>query len=252
MEFGNIEDCLLCTTKVYKTLAIIIFGHMSLSERARLYISKLRRDDQFVSSEEETRDYLIGQEISSYEQFVKYQITYSGYELTIDKNPKNSFSCRLFSKKRIRKNEELDILKVGDRLVQDCGDHRTAQINFFLTDRGEFCTLDDDDLPNVLHSSFDKFVEEYALRNEISHLDSNPYYFELLNPEDLKRFMENKFSIIEECSDSFVTWWTNDQIVAVKGVWVDRQAFYFHVYGTSRQVCDDLVEELKRENILKK
>lgn len=225
---------------------------MSLSERARQYLAILNRDDQFASSEEETREYLTRQEIVLYEQFVKYQATYSGYELTIGNDSGQSFLCRLFSKKQIRKNEKLYVLNAGDRLVQDCGDHKTAQFNFFLTDRGEFCTLDDADLPNVLHSCFDKFVEEYAFRNEISHWDNNPYYFEVLNSEDLKVFMGNRFKIIEECSDSFVTWWTNDQLVAVKGVWLDRPEFYFHVYGTTRQLCDELIAELKRENILKK
>lgn len=85
-------------------------------------------------------------------------------------------------KKRIQKNETLEIISAGDRIVESCGEHKTAQFGFFLTDKGELCTLNDKDMPNVLHSSFDKFVEVYAFRNEISHLDSNPYYFEVLKP----------------------------------------------------------------------
>jgi hypothetical protein len=229
-----------------------ILVHMNLSERAVQYIKTLKRDNQYVSNEDETRDYLARQGIAPYQQFVNYQVNYSGYQLTINGDPGHSFSCRLFSKKQIQKNEGLDIIRTGVTLVHECGDHRTAQFNFFLTDRGELCTLDDSNLPNVLNSSFDKLVEEYAFRNEISHWDSNPYYFEVWSPEGLKAFMENRFNIIEECSDSFATWWTNNQIVAVKGVWLDRPEFYFHVYGTARKLCDDLIVELKRENILKK
>jgi hypothetical protein len=226
--------------------------NMSLSERARQYIKTLKRDDQFISSEEETRDYLTSQGIAPFDQFLKYQAAYSGYELTINNDPGNSFSFRLFSKKQIQRNEDVDLIKAGDRLVLNCGDHRTAQFNFFLTDRGELCTLNDDDSPNVLYSSFDLFVEEYALRNQISHWDCNPYYFEVLKPADLTELMGQKFKVIEECSDSLTNWWKDDQVVAVKGVWLDQPKFYFHVYGTQRQLCDELIEYLKKQGILKK
>ncbi|NOS93261.1 MAG: hypothetical protein HOP30_15180 [Cyclobacteriaceae bacterium] len=177
---------------------------------------------------------------------------YSGYQLTIQNDPGNSFSCKLFSTKQIQKNEKVELIKAGDRLLECCGNHATAQITFFLTNKGELCTLDDDDLPNILHSSFDKFVEAYALRNHISHLERNPYYFEVAKPSDLNLFMDERFKVLEECTDSYNRWWTDEQLFAVKGVWLDRPEFYFHVYGKTPRLCSDLINDLKMQGILKK
>lgn len=224
---------------------------MNLSERASKYLKSLTRDVKWSSDENQTKAYLEGQNISSYDGFLRFQTLYSGYELTIKDDPGHSFSASLFSQKQIGKNETLEIEKAGDRLVEVCGEHKTAQFTFFITDRGEICTLDDDDLPNILHSSFDKMLEEYALRNEIYNWDSNPYYFEVKNFQDLTSAMNNEFQMIDECSDDYSTWWKNDNLIAVKGIWLDRTEAYFHVYGKERNQCDDLIERLKNNGTLK-
>ena len=224
---------------------------MNLSERASKYLNSLTRDVKWSSDEDQTKAYLEGQNISSYDGFLRYQTLYSGYELTIKDDPGHSFSAALFSQEQIRKNENLEIEEARDRFVEVCGSHKTAQFTFFISDRGEICTLDDDDLPNILHSSFDKMLEEYALRNEIYNWDSNPHYFEVKNLEELTIMMNIEFQIIEECSDGYSTWWRNEDLIAVKGIWLDRPESYFHVYGKNRNECDDLIERLKTKGILK-
>ena len=224
---------------------------MNLSERASKYLNSLGRDENWTSNEGKTRTYLIGQKISPVDEFLRYQVLYSGYKLTINNAPGHSFSASLFSKKQIRKNELLELEKAGSRIVEVCGDHSTAQLTFFITDRGEICTLDDEDLPNILHSSFEKMLEEYALRNEISNWESNPYYFEVINLDNLTTLMENEFKIIKECSDNYSTWWEDNNIIAVKGIWMDRPEPYFHVYGKNKNDCDNLVNRLKSQNVLK-
>ncbi|WP_378187514.1 hypothetical protein ACE939_04110 [Aquimarina sp. W85] len=224
---------------------------MNISERAQKYLQTLKRDSNFVSDEKETKEYLFSQNIETTDEFLKFQVQYSGYELTIDNDCGNSFSASLFSKTQIKKNLKLEIEKAGDRYIEVCGDHKTAQFTFFLTHKGEFCTLDDDDLPNILHSSFDKLVEEYALRNEISDWDSNPYYHEIKDINRLERLMNDNFDVIEECSDEYSTWWRKDSLIAVKGVWLDRPEFYFRIYGKNEDECYDFIEELSDKNIIK-
>ena len=224
---------------------------MKLSERASKYLNSLTRDVNWVSNEDQTKTYLERQSINPSDEFLRYQTLYSGYELTIKDDPGHSFSASLFSKEQIRKNKNLDIEKAGDRFVEVCGDHRTAQFTFFITHQGEICTLDDDDLPNILYSSFDKMLETYALRNEIYNWASNPYYFEVENLEGLTITMNSEFQIISECSDEYSTWWKNENMIAVKGIWLDRPEAYFHVYGKQRNQCDDLIERLKTKGILK-
>jgi hypothetical protein len=225
---------------------------MNLSKRASQYLDTLKRNEQWTSNKKETIDYLTRNGISHFDEFLRYQINYSGYELTIKNNPGQTFSCQLFSEKQIRKQEELKIEKAGDKWVEVCGNHNTAQFTFFLTNKGELCTLDDEDIPNILHSSFDKFVEEYALRNEIFDWKTNPYYFEVLDPNNLNVFLDKEFKVIEECSDLFSTWWSNEELIAVKGVWLDRPEFYFHVYGKQQQSCDRLIEQIAKVGIIKK
>lgn len=223
---------------------------MNLSNRALNYIKSLTRDESWTSGELETKEYLLRQKIDSFSGFLRFQLDYSGYELTIKNEPGQAFSLYLFSDKQILNNESLEIEKVGDRLIEICGDHKTAQFTFYITDKGEFCTLDNNDLPNILHSSFDKLIEEYALRNEIYDWDSNPYYYEIMNPIKLEEFM-NDFEIIPECSDNYSTWWKRNDLIAVKGVWFDRPEFYFHIYGKDRNECDLLIKDLQRNDIIK-
>lgn len=224
----------------------------NLSERAIKYLESLRRKDPvWVSNEDETKEYLERQNITSYSSFLRYQTLFSGYELTVKDAPEHSFSAALFSKGQIGLNQELNIEKAGDRLVEVCGHHSTAQFTFYITDKGEICTLDDDDLPNIIHSSFDKMIEAYAFRNEIYNWTSNPYYFEIEDLQNLIIMMNKDFQIIPECTDEYSTWWRKDDLVAVKGIWLDNPGAYFHVYGKQRTECDNLVDDLKAKEILK-
>lgn len=223
---------------------------MNLSERALKYLNSLTREVNWTSNVDETRAYLINQNINPLDEFLRYQEFYSGYVLTIKDKPGGSFSAGLFSSQQIQKNEPLEVEKIGERTLEICGAHSTAQFAFFITDKGEICTLDKNDVPNVIYSSFDKMVEEYALRNEIHHWDSNPHYFNVMNLKALEYLMNDEFQIIKECSDEYSTWWKNDDVIAVKGIWLDRPESYFHVYGVNRNICDNLINRLKKEEIL--
>lgn len=224
---------------------------MDLSERALKYLNSLSRDKNWTSNEDETRVYLLNQNISPINNFIRYQTLYSGYELTIKDDYGHSFSAHLFSVEQIRNNKKLELEKVGDRLIEVCGQHRTAQFTFYITDKGEICTFEDEDSPNILHSSFDKMLEEYALRNEIYNWESNPHYYNVSKVDELFDSMNFDFEIIRECSDSYSTWWKNENLIAVKGIWLDRADSYFHVYGMNRNECDILIERLKAIEILK-
>lgn len=193
--------------------------------------------------------YLQGQGVRRLEHFLRFQIEYSGYELTIKEKAGHTFNAHLFSEDQITQALPSNIELVGDRFLEICGDHKSAPFQFYLTHKGEVCTLDYDDLPNILHSSFDIFVEQYAVENEISNWDSNPYYFNVKSPDELQVAM-TQYDIIQECSDEYNTWWHNGNIIANTGIWLDKATHAFHVYGRERAVCDRLVEHLKYQGIL--
>ena len=205
----------------------------------------------WASNEDETKTYLLSQNISPMDEFLRYQVLYSGYELTIKDHPGKSFSASLFSIDQIKKNEKLEMEKAGDRLLEFCGSHKTAQFPSFLTDKGEICTLDDENMPNIFCSSFDQMLEEYALRNEIYNWKSNPYYYKVNKVDQLIDLMNYEFQPIKECTDSYSIWWQSNNLIAVKGIWMDGVGSYFHVYGKKRNECDALIERLMSKEILR-
>ena len=214
------------------------------SYRAKQYFSSLKRYEEYVVDEYLVNTYLQKQTDVSMMEFLRFQIQYSGYELTIKNEPGHTFKAFLLLKQQIEQNQPSEFEWFDDRLVEICGDHASAQFNFFLTHKGEICTLDNNDEINIIHSSFEKMVEEYALRNELSDWVSISYY-DVMDVSKLNRFLKNQLQIISECTDEYSTWWKNDEIAAVKGKWLDRQAFYFHVYGKKQRGCDDFIMNCK-------
>jgi hypothetical protein len=231
-----------CTTKKEE---------MELSERAKYYLLKIKKDFNWSADKDETKRYLEKQNFIPTEEILKFQANYSGLELKTNGNKRDKFSAYLFSKSQIANNEPLEIEKVNEKFIFICGDHETAQFRFWLTDKGEICTVDDDDTLNILYSSFDKKIEEYALKNEIQNWKQNPYYFEIQSQKELTSLMNSEFEIISECSDNYATWWKNENLIIANGVWLDRPERYFHVYGKEEKMCNQLVERLQKTNILK-
>lgn len=222
---------------------------MNLSVRALKYLHTLKRDFDWVSNEYEIKMYLQYQNIELNNEFLKYQLLFSGYELKINHHPNDSFKALLFSKKQIKNNEKLEFEIFEDRQLIFCGDHKSAPFNFLLTNKGEICTFEDRQL-NIIYSSFEKLIEEYALKNEIFDWLSNPYYFEIKDEKNLIKLMNENYKIIESCSDKYSTWWQKEDIIAVKGIWLDKNESYFHVYGKKRKSCEDLIKKLTKELIL--
>ena len=132
---------------------------MNLSIRAKEYISTLKRDLTWVTEIEYTKEYLQRNNIEPKTGVLDFQTYYSGYDFVLKNKPSDTFSATLFSQNQVIDNTPLDADKVDDKYIFICGNHKTAQFSFFLTDNGEFCTINDDDSLNILNSSFDKFIE---------------------------------------------------------------------------------------------
>lgn len=223
---------------------------MNLSTRAIKYLSKLERDENWITGKEETRSYLVTQKIYPSDSILDFQSNYSGLEF-IDGNRGEWFKTYLFSKEQVQTNQPIEFEKIDDTYVFICGEHETAQFEFYLTAQGEFCTIDHNDALNIIHSSFDKKVEIHALQNEIKTWVENPSYFEIQDIDILESILSKEFEIISECSDKYSSWWGNENLIIELGVWLDRSDNYFHIYGKEEKVCDELIELLRMKNTLK-
>ncbi|GLB53500.1 hypothetical protein NBRC110019_25410 [Neptunitalea chrysea] len=222
---------------------------MELSKRAKKYLDSLKRDKNYSSGKKSTTAYLEAQLGSDFEEFIKFQVNYSGYKFTIKKAKHHNFSAELFTRKQVKKNKPIEVEKMGDRLIAMCGYHLSAPFSFFITDKGEFCTLDDTDMPHIIHSSFEKFIETYALKNKHYKYTETPYYT-VKNSKLLEEVMSEDFKVLPECSDDYSTWWKKGKIIAVKGIWLDQPVSYFHVYSEDSDAGEALVQLLKDKEIL--
>jgi len=218
-------------------------------------MSSLRRDRGWIATAEQTERYFEKNNFPPTEALINYQANFSGLELMVGKDRRGLFKAELFTKSRILNNSPIsaneDYFLEGEKFYFNCGTHATAQFQFYISDVGEICTDLDDDIINVLYSSFEKKIEQYALRNEIQNWQEDPVYYEIENQLSLEKYMEQGFDLIEECSDAYNSWWGNKDLIIANSTWLDRKEKYFHIYGKKLDYCKLLIEEFKNQRILK-
>jgi len=225
---------------------------MTLSERATRYFNKLKRDEELFLNKETTIDYCKKQNFPLTNTLLKIETNFSGYKLTITNDTGHGFLLRLFGKYDFDENREIEYYHFGDSYVVDFGEHDTAPFHFYVTDKGELCTLghQEGETPNIVCSSIEKCIEQYALMEELTSQKKDRCYYEVLNSEALNKVLEQLFTKIEECSDKYSQWFTNGQLTVDKGTWLDRPEFYLHVYGQSETSINDFVSNLKNLNLI--
>lgn len=225
---------------------------MTLTDRATKYLNKLQRKSESHLDKETTIAYCNQKAFPLTEKLVDIQVNFSGYKLTIGNDNGHGFLLRLFSKADVKNNNEIEVYHFDKTYVVDFGEHDTAQFHFYITDLGELCTLGhhDGDTPNIICSSIEKFIEQYALQDELASQTKNPYYHDILNNEGLTKLLERDFYKIEECCDKYSQWFTNGQLTINRGTWLDRPEFYLHVHGHKKESCDKFVDNLKHCKII--
>ncbi len=223
---------------------------MKLSNKTVNYLSSLNRNMEWTSSENYLKKYFKNQQFPISKELINYQINYSGFDLTIRNEEKNTFQLYLFSNKQISDNEGLEYERVGDKTIFTCGDHRTSQNWFYITMEEEICTTFNGDSVNILYSAIEKKVDQYALRNEIYDWHQHPFFYKIIAQTELEQSMNGKFELIVEASDQYASWWRNENMVIANGTWLDRKDRFFHVYGENEKNHKLLIKELRQNGIL--
>jgi hypothetical protein len=221
-----------------------------LSERGQKYLASLTRDREWTSEKGATEEYFVKNGIVDYAALLHFQMSYSGYTLAKRRNSVDSFTAQLLSRKQINSRKSLDFFEVENTLLFDCGVHRTAQFGFYLTQKGQLCTLGDADDINIISESFDREVDRYAMCNQIADWAEHPYYCSLDDSSQFDKLI-SAFKSIEECSDQYCSWWTNDELIVIKGTWLDSKAFFIHFYGRSKNLVNEFLERITKEEIIK-
>ena len=224
-----------------------------LSERASRYISTLPfpRSMDWTCDRETIVEYFESQEFPLFEKFIDFQLKYSGYTLTIEREEKKNdgrhqFDLLLFSQKEIEQRKKIDYFRVGDDYWISCGQHGCAPFHFCINQKGEIATTLNDEIVQVISSSAEKFIERYAIDNEMGY--ELVSFFKCVETAKIEEFMNEYYpilKIIEECSDKRCSYYGNEGIVIEHGTDWDSGERYLHLYGQKKKDCDIWVEMIK-------
>ena len=226
---------------------------MKFSNRASKYVDKLNRNNDYTClDKEQVLNYFKRQSVPIFQKVIDFQVDYSGLELTVFKKPLSIFHARLFTAAEIRTNVAIDFLQINGRYYFNCGNHKTAQFWFGISQDGEICTLgDEEDSVNIIYSSFEKFIEAYAFENQLSENNKyeQPPYYNLLDKSAFDRLTLNCL-FYTTANDNYNTWMSIDELIIHQGIWLDRTASYIHIYGNNKQQCNTYIQTLKDKDIV--
>lgn len=219
-----------------------------LSPRASNYLKNSYRDPNAIIDRTTLVNFFAIQEIPIFEPVIDFGMQYSGFILQTKTKKSDTFSAMLVSTQDIDGNNSFDYERQGENYLFCCGSHDTAQFNFYINQFGQFCS-DGYKGGNILSSSFKIEIEQYALRDELSDWKESPYY-ELEQNNDLDIFLNGEFEIIQECSDSYNSWFASDNIIIQKGVWLHEPSSYLHFWGKSNDEIKFFVNNFQSAGII--
>jgi hypothetical protein len=224
-----------------------------LSQRAKTYLNGLRRADAWMAVSEKVAEYFANQKLLLTYELSKIQTLYSGYNLTIYRDPGHTFLLNFISKKEVSSNAEILFYIVDNKRLIEFGAHATAQFTFYITDLGEICTWGPEvgEKPNIICSTVEKYIEQYALKNELATQVEHPGYYQVTDAKQLDELLYREFIKTSECSDDYSYWGSNGFLTVVKGTWLHEPKFYLHVYGRSPEVCIEFIKRLKVAELIK-
>ena len=226
---------------------------MSFSDTASYYVSRLTSDNEFVFSDRQLIvDHLKKQSIEPFEKIIEFQARFSGLKLTITNKTGSTFKAKLFSKTDIINSIPPDTIEIDGRIYFDCGEHETAQFWFVIRNDGEICTYNNiDETVNVISSSFDKLIEEYALKDFLvrSKKYEHPYYYNLID-QNLFEACTQSFARYAAASDEYNSWLSDGSLVIHAGTWFDKPGLFIHVYGDDKRQCESLIQDLTEKSII--
>jgi len=221
-----------------------------LSERAINYLQKLDRDKDAIVDRKQIEQYFQQQGVPIFDPVVDFGVSYSGFTFKSKTKKSDSFSSFLVWMDDIKLNRQFNFEKQDNGYLFYCGQHETAQFYFYIDQEGQFCSNGHKGA-NILSSTFDVEVEQYAYKDGLNGWIEYPYFYNLINTDALQLKLASSFDTILECTDIYNRWFSNDNIIIQKGIWLDNPTSYLHFYGKTNDIVEKIVDELKKNEIIK-
>ena len=225
---------------------------MELSERASRYLGALTKDKAYVFTDREAViHYLTNQNIQPFESIVDFQVKFSGFHLTITSHPDSTFHARLFSKQDIEQDRQIEVLDVDGQSYFYCGDHTTAQFWFVLCANGQIGTYNNrTDTVNIIFSSFEKWIETYAIEDFLEQTNLHQAQRHHLIDENGFEQLTQHFLRHESANDDYNQWLSLEELFVQKGTWLDSASYFIRVYAKDIDQHETFVKQLKESKII--
>ena len=222
-----------------------------LSKRAEKYLSGLNRDMKWCCDRDKAIEYMEMNNIPVSKSIVRYQVNYSGYDLTIHGDEAETFYMRLFSREAISKGNAIEAFDCDGGIMIDCGYHETAQYNFFINENGEIIAESGND-SFVLHSSADAMIESYAFLNSIpDDFHKSIHYCEVVDKDYLFADLSRRnFRLDKDSEDNYHSYFTKGKVIVCCSVfWTNEGKYVLSFYGKDEESCKQLLEQLIRTGL---
>ncbi|WP_153799351.1 hypothetical protein [Foetidibacter luteolus] len=220
-----------------------------LTERALNYLHGLKRNKDAVTNRNELESFFLNQNIPVFEPVINYGVSFSGFTFRTKLRKGDAFSTFLVLLQDIESGKPFEFEKEQGKFLFYCGDHETAQFWFYIDQDGQFCS-DGYSGANVLSSSFEVKVEQYAFKNCLLGWIEHPYYYELKDLDSLLLALTNHFDVINECTDGYNSWFRSDNLIVQIGIWLHEQSYFVHFYGKSGEALAKFIADLEGEKII--
>ena len=220
-----------------------------LTPRASNYLQSLQRDKDAVTDKEVLEQFFSSQNLPLFEPVIDFGVSYSGFTLRTKRKKRDAFSALLVSSRDVKTNGQYDFEKEGETFLFYCGNHETAQFYFYINQLGHFCS-DGYTGVNVISSSFELEVEQYAYKSELLDWIESPYY-DLGETAELERTLNSEFEKVAECSDDYNAWFVSDKIIIQKGIWLQEPSYYLHLFSKSNAALDKITNHLENAAVIK-
>ncbi len=127
-----------------------------------------------------------------------------------------------------------------------------AQFYFVISENGQICTYDNsDETVNIIASSFDKFIENYAMNDLIKQKNKyeHPFYYDIIDNDSFETLTKDYLEY-KTASDDYNKWLSIDNLIISKETWYDKPSFSIHVYGENSNHCEKFIKMLKDKKII--
>lgn len=223
---------------------------MQLTERARNYLSTLKRDPAWITAAAAAEKYLSKYRLTDSGRLLHIQQQYSGYTFTEYENPDYTVRLRFLSDAIIAKNKKIYYTTVNGKAAFAM-DNGKETPDYLLTEDGAIAYYDDEAYTHFcLYESVEVMIEILALEKAYRHYVTAPVKdLQITDLEAFKNSMRRQYSFLKECSDSIQLYWQTDFDIICVAYNAYDDAYSLHIRSIGSYYSDLILKQFMEDNL---